>query len=92
VTFFRGFAAILAGAWRASPRRLLAIFAVTLVSYASLPLAPLVMKRITDAVVAHDTHTATTWALLLPLLALVITIGAHLLHVLFAELADMNVI
>ena len=92
MTFFRGFGAIVAGGWRASPKRLVAIFAVTLLSYASWPLTPLILKRITDAVVAHDVHDATVAALFLPLLALVTTIGAHLLHVLFVELADMNVV
>ena len=92
MTFLRGFAAIIEGAWRASPRRLVAIFLVTLLSYASWPLGPLVLKRITDAVVAHDVRAATIAALFLPILALVSTIGAHLLHVLFVELADMNVI
>ena len=92
MTFFRGFAAIIEGAWRASPKRLVAIFVVMLLSYASWPLTPLVLKRITDAVVAHDVHTATIAALFLPLLALLNTIGAHVLHVLFVEVADMNVI
>jgi ATP-binding cassette subfamily B protein len=92
VTFVRGFAAILHGAWRASPKRLVAIFAVTLLNYASFPLAPLVLKEITDAVVARDERAAVTAALFLPLIALVTTVGAHLLHVLFVEIADMNVL
>jgi ATP-binding cassette subfamily B protein len=92
VSFVRGFATILAGAWRASPSRLIAIFGVTLLSYASAPLTPLALKRITDAVLGHDVRTATHWAVFLPLLALTNAIGAHLLHVLFVEVADQNVV
>jgi ATP-binding cassette subfamily B protein len=92
MTFVRGFVAIIRGAWRASPWRLVAILVLTLLNYASWPLAPLVLKHVTDAVVAHDVHRATVAALFLPLLALVTTIGAHLLHVLFVEVADQNVI
>jgi ATP-binding cassette subfamily B protein len=92
MTFVRGFVAIIQGAWRASRWRLVAIFVLTLLNYASWPLAPLVLKHITDAVVAHDAHGATVAALFLPLLALVTTVGAHLLHVLFVEIADQNVI
>jgi ATP-binding cassette subfamily B protein len=92
VTFLRGLAAILRGAWRASPGRLVAIFALTLLNYASWPLAPLVLKHVTDAVVEGDVRAATTAALFLPLLALVTTIGGHLTHVLFVEIADQNVI
>ena len=92
MTLFRGLDAILRGAWRASRWRLLAIFGLTTVNYASWPLAPLVLKHVTDAVVEGDADAATTAALFLPLLALVTTIGAHLTHVLFVELADQNVI
>jgi ATP-binding cassette subfamily B protein len=92
VTFVRGYAAILQGAWRASRWRLVAILAITLLNYASWPLAPLVLKHVTDAVVAHDAHAATVAAVFLPLLALFNAIGAHLLHVLFVEVADQNVI
>jgi ATP-binding cassette, subfamily B, bacterial len=92
VSFLRGFVTILAGAWRASPARTIAIFALTLLSYASAPLTPLALKHITDAVVGRDARTATSWAVVLPLLALLNAIGAHLLHVLFVEVADQNVI
>ena len=92
MTFARGYMAILQGAWRASRGRMLAILAITLLNYASWPLTPLVLKHITDAVVAHDAHDATTWAVFLPLLALFNAIGAHLLHVLFVEIADQNVV
>jgi ATP-binding cassette, subfamily B, bacterial len=92
VSFVRGFVAILAGAWRASPPRMIAIFGLTLLSYASAPLTPLALKHVTDAVLARDAATATHWALLLPLLALLNAIGYHLLHVLFVEVADQNVI
>src|SRR5581483_453928 len=71
---------------------MVAIFALTVLSYASAPLTPLVLKHVTDAVVARDAHTAATAALFLPLLALFNAIGAHLLHVLFVEVADQNVI
>jgi ATP-binding cassette, subfamily B, bacterial len=92
VTFVRGYLAILQGAWRASRWRLVAILTITLLNYASWPLTPLVLKRVTDAVVAHDVDAATKAAIFLPLLALVNAIGAHLLHVLFVEVADQNVI
>ncbi|HEY3543358.1 MAG TPA: ABC transporter ATP-binding protein [Gaiellaceae bacterium] len=92
MSFVRGFLAILAGSWRASPPRMVAIFGLTLLSYASAPLTPLALKHVTDAVVAHDAGTATRWAVLLPLLALLNAIGYHLLHVLFVEVADQNVI
>jgi ATP-binding cassette subfamily B protein len=92
VSFVRGFVSILQGAWRASPSRMVAIFGLTFLSYASAPLTPLVLKHVTDAVLAHDTHTATTWAIALPLLALLNAIGQHLLHVLFVEVADQNVV
>jgi ATP-binding cassette subfamily B protein len=92
VNLVRGYWAILEGAWRASRGRLLAILGITLLNYASWPLTPLVLKHITDAVVAHDADTATKWAVALPLLALVNAIGSHVLHVLFVEVADQNVI
>ena len=92
MTFLRGFVAIIRGAWQASRGRVLAIFALTLLSYASAPLTPLVLKHVTDAVVAHNAHAAAKAALFLPLLALFNAIGAHLLHVLFVEVADQNVI
>jgi ATP-binding cassette subfamily B protein len=92
VSFVRGFVAILAGAWRSSPPRMLAIFGLTLLSYASAPLTPLVLKHVTNAVLAHDSGTAAHWAISLPLLALLNVIGYHLLHVLFVEVADQNVI
>lgn len=92
MSFVRGFVTILTGAWRASPPRMLAIFALTLLSYASAPLTPLALKHVTDGVLDHDTATATHWAIALPLLALLNAIGAHLLHVLFVEVADQSVI
>jgi ATP-binding cassette subfamily B protein len=90
VTLFPGFVEILRSAWRTSRWRLAVIFALVAVNYASWPLAPLVMRRVTNAVVAHDVHEATVAALFLPLLALVNAIGWHVLHVLFVELADRN--
>jgi ATP-binding cassette, subfamily B, bacterial len=92
MTFVRGFITILQGAWRASPPRLVAILGLTLFSYASAPLTPVALKHITDAVLAHDATTAMHWAIVLPLLALLTAIGQHLLHVLFVEVADQNVI
>src|SRR3954447_14951973 len=92
MTFVRGFVTILRGAWKASRGRLIAIFGLTLLSYASAPLTPLVLKRVTDAVVAHDPGAATGAVVFLPLLALLTAIGYHLLHVLFVEVADQNVI
>jgi ATP-binding cassette subfamily B protein len=92
MTFVRGFVTILRGAWKASRGRLIAIFGLTLLTYASAPLTPLVLKRVTDSVVAHDASAAMRAAALLPLLALFMAIGDHLLHVLFVEVADQNVI
>jgi ATP-binding cassette subfamily B protein len=92
VTFVRGIAAIVRGAWRASRWRSLALVSLALVNYASFPLAPLVLKHVTDAVVHRDAHAAAVAAAFLPLLALVSAIGSHLLHVLSVELADQMVI
>ena len=92
MSFLRGFLTILTGAWRASPPRMVAILALTLLSYASAPLTPLALKHITDGALGHDSGTVTHWAIALPLLALMNAIGAHLLHVLFVEVADQNVI
>ena len=92
MSFLRGFRTILADAWRASPPRMLTIFALTLLSYAGAPLTPLALKHVTDGALSHDTATVTHWAIALPLLALLNAIGAHLLHVLFVEVADQNVI
>jgi imidazolonepropionase len=90
VTIVSGSVEILRSAWRTSPWRLTAIFALVVANYASWPLAPLVLKHVTDAVVHHDAHAATRAAVFLPLVALVITIGWHFLHVLFVEIADRN--
>ena len=92
MSFIRGFLTILGGAWRASRPRMLAIFGLTLLTYASAPVTPLALKHVTNAVLAHDARTATHWAIALPLLALLNAIGAHLLHVLFVEVADQQVI
>jgi len=92
VTFLRGYAAIVAGAWRASRRGLIAIVTIAVLSYASWPLAPLVLQRVTDAVVAGDADAAMRAAVFLPLLALLNAIGGHLLHVRLVEVADQNVI
>lgn len=92
MSFLRGFRTILVEAWRASPPRMLTIFALTLLSYASAPLIPLALKHVTDGALGHDTATVTRWAIVVPLLALLNAIGAHLLHVLFVEVADQNVI
>ena len=88
----RGFVTILVGAWRVSPARLVVVFALVVLNYVSWPLAPLVLKHLTDAVVAGDVHGATVVALFLPLLALLTQTGTHVSKVMLVELADLNVI
>jgi ATP-binding cassette, subfamily B, bacterial len=92
VRFLRGLEAILQGGWRASRWRLVAVVGLALVNYASFPLAPLVLKHVTDAVVQRDAHAAAVGAAFLPLLALVTAIGTHVLHALTVEIADQMVI
>ena len=88
----RGFLEILRGGWHASPGRLVLVWALMLLEYVSWPLAPLVLKRVTDAVVAGDVEAATTAAVFLPLLALMSQVGGHLAQVAWVELQDLNLI
>jgi len=90
--FVAGFLEIMRGGWRASRGRLLFAWALMLLEYVSWPLAPLVLKGVTDAVVAGDVRAATTAAAFLPLLALMSQIGGHLAQVAWVELQDLNLI
>ena len=90
--FVRGFAEIIRSGWRASPGRLLIVFGLMLLEYVSWPLAPLVLKHVTDAVVAGDLRAATTAAAFLPLLALMTQVGGHLAQVVWVELQDLNML
>src|ERR687898_241426 len=87
-----GFLEIMRGGWRASRGRLLFAWALMLLEYVSWPLAPLVLKHVTDAVVAGDLRAATTAAAFLPLLTLMSQIGGHLAQVAWVELQDLNLI
>jgi ATP-binding cassette subfamily B protein len=89
--FLAGFGAILRSGWRASPRRLLGLAGLNLLEYLSWPLAPLVLKYVTDAVVERDLRTATIAAALLPVLALLNQVAGHVAHVLWVEVSDLNV-
>ena len=92
IGFTRGIGEIISGAWRASPRRMAASFALLFLNYVSWPLAPLVLKQITDSVVARDVRSATYAAAVLPLIALVNYTGGHIAHALWVELSDLNLI
>src|ERR671912_2934389 len=87
-----GFLEIMRGGWRASRGRLLFAWALMLLEYVSWPLAPLVLRHVTDAVVAGDVRAATTAAALLPLLALLTQVSGHLAQVVWVELQDMNML
>jgi ATP-binding cassette subfamily B protein len=88
--FLRGFGAILRSGWKAAPRRLLVLSALMVLEYASWPLAPLVLKYVTDAVVERDVFAATVAASFLPLLALLNQVAGHVAHVLWVEVNDLN--
>ena len=90
--FVRGLGAIFAGGWKASPWRLAACFTLVLLNYASLPLVPLVLKYVTDGVVAGDVRQAGYAAALLPVLALLHSAGSQIAHVLHVELADLHML
>src|ERR671912_1121142 len=87
-----GFLEIMRGGWRASRGRLLFAWALMLLEYVSWPLAPLVLRHVTDAVVAGDVRAATTAAALLPLLALLTQVSGHLAQVVWVELQDLNML
>ena len=90
--FFRGIGVILGSSWGASPGRMTVACGLMLLNYVSWPLAPLVLKEITDAVVARDARSAAVAAAFLPLLALMNQVGGHLAHVIWVELCDANLI
>ena len=90
--FLLAFGSIMRSGWRASPRRMVVVFALMLLEYVSWPLAPLVLKEVTDAVVARDVEGATVAAAFLPFLALLNQIGGHLAHVVWVELCDLNLL
>ena len=90
--FLRGIREIVAGGWRASPRRMTLAFFLMLLNYVSWPLAPLALKEVTDAVVAGDVGAATVAAAVLPLVALIGYTGGRIAHVIWVELADLHVL
>ena len=78
--------------WRASPARMTASFVLLLLNYVSWPLAPLVLKHVTDAVVAQDVARATVAAAFLPLVAYLSYTGSHIAQTVWVELADLYLI
>ena len=86
----RTFGSILRAGWRASRWRMLASFALLLLTYVSRPLIPLALKYVTDAVVARNVREATFAAAVLPLVALLTTTGSRVAQVIWVELADLN--
>jgi ATP-binding cassette subfamily B protein len=90
--FVRGLALILRTSWGASPGRMTIAFGLMLLNYVSWPLAPLVLKHVTDAVVARDARSAAIAAAFLPLLAMLAQVGGHLAHVVWVEICDTNLI
>ena len=90
--FARGIAAIFVSGWRASPGRMAVYSAVILVNYVSLPLSPLALKYVTDAVVAGDVRGATYAAAALSLVALIAHTGKQIGHVVRVELSDLHAI
>ena len=89
MAFVRAVWAILATGWRASPGRMTASFVLLLVNYVSWPLAPLVLKFVTDAVVAQDVRRAAVAAAFLPLVAYLSYTGSHIAQTVWVELADL---
>ncbi|HWG56967.1 MAG TPA: ABC transporter ATP-binding protein [Gaiellaceae bacterium] len=87
--FARGVAAILAYGWRASPGRLVGAFALLALSHVSRPVGALVLKEVTDAVVAGDVRGASYAAAALPLLTILGYSGHHLSHVIWVELQNL---
>ena len=90
--FLRGYGTILGNAWRATPGRMTAVFALTLLNYVSWPLSALALKGVTDGVVDGDVRRATVAAAFLPLLALLTQAGSHLAHVIWVEVQDVNLL
>jgi ATP-binding cassette subfamily B protein len=78
--------------WRVSPGRMTLSFALIAVTYLSQPLVPLALKRVTDAVVAHDVRAASYAAAVLPLVALVNVTGGRISSVVWTELSQLNLI
>ena len=90
--FAADFAAILRSGWRASRGRMLIVAGLSLLEFVSWPLAPLALKHVTDAALAHDARAATIAAAFLPLLALLNQVGGHLAQVMWVELSDLNLL
>ena len=88
--FARDIGAIFVGGWRASPFRMTVSFALILLEYVTLPLAPLALKYVTDGVVDRDVRTATIAAAFLPLVSLIRFTSGHIAHGLYVELADLH--
>lgn len=66
--------------------------ALLLATYLSQPLAALVLSRVTASVTHHDVRSATVWALVLPLVALVNTTGSRVAQVVWVELSNLHII
>lgn len=90
--FVRQMGAILASGWRASPGRMTASFGFLMLNYLSAPLTPLVLKYVTDAVLAQDARTAMIAAAFLPFLAVARAVAWHIGHVIDVELMDRHLI
>jgi ATP-binding cassette subfamily B protein len=78
--------------WRVSPGRMTLSFALIALTYVSQPLVPLVLKHVTDAVVAHDARTAAIAAAFLPVIALVTVAGSRIAQVVWVELCCLCLI
>jgi ATP-binding cassette subfamily B protein len=92
IEFARHVWAIFLRGWRVSPGRMALAFGLIALTYLSLPLVPLALKEVTDAVVAHDAHNAGLYAAALPLIALLNIAGNRISHVVWVELCDLCLI
>ena len=90
--FVRHVSAMFVRGFRVSPGRMVISFALIALTYVSQPLVPLALKRVTDAVVAHDARGAGLAAAVLPLVALLSTAGARIARVVWVELCDLCLI
>lgn len=90
--FIKAYGDILRSGWRASPGRISLAFALLLATYLSQPLMALVLSRLTGAVTSQNVSSASTWALVLPLVALVNTTGSRVSQVVWVELSNLHMI
>jgi ATP-binding cassette subfamily B protein len=89
---FGGYLSILASGFRVSPWRMITACALVFSSYLTAPLAAVIFRDVTNAVVRHDRHAATVAAVFLPLIALLNATGVRIAHVLWVELSNLNVV